>query len=62
MPNSVTSLNQTPIFEWYVVRRGSNVEYQKGIICLEEIGLCVHNMIIILDSIVTIIEGAYMTT
>ena len=29
MSNSVPSLAQTPIFEWYVVRYGSKNRYQK---------------------------------
>ena len=29
VPHLVTSLNQPPNFEWYVVRRGSENEYQK---------------------------------
>jgi hypothetical protein len=31
VPNSVTHLNQIPIFEWCVVRCGSKNGYQKGI-------------------------------
>ena len=47
-PNSVTFLNQTPIFEWYVVVRfGSNDICQKGM-CIKEIGLCVQTMITIM--------------
>ena len=38
VPNSVTYFNWTPIFEWYVVGRGSKNKYQ--------------NMITILDSVV----------
>ena len=38
MPNSVISVNLTPIFEWYVVRCGSKNGYQEDM-CLEEIGL-----------------------
>ena len=29
MPNSITSLNRTPIFEWYVVRCEFKNGYQK---------------------------------
>ena len=36
---SVTSLDQIPIFEWYVVRGGCKNRHQKGIKCLKEIGL-----------------------
>ena len=42
VPNSV---NQLPIFEWCVVRCGSKNGYQKGIICLSEIGICAQNII-----------------
>ena len=38
MPNSITYLDQTPIFEWYLVRCGSKNRYQKDM-CIEEIGL-----------------------
>ena len=37
-PNSVTYLNQTPLFEWYMVRcdfKNNNITYM----CLKEIGL-----------------------
>ena len=36
---ALSSLNQTPIFEWYVVRCGSKIEYET-IMYLKEIGLC----------------------
>ena len=40
MPNSTTYLNQTPIFEWYVVRCGSkNIYHSRLNMCIEEIGL-----------------------
>ena len=56
VPNLVTCLNHTPIFQWYVVRCGSKNRYQKGIMCLKEIGLHV------LDLIVNKIKGGtYMT-
>ena len=34
-----SELNQTPRFEWYVVRCGSKNEHRKDM-CLREIGLC----------------------
>ena len=55
----VTYLNWTPIFRLYVIRRGSYNEYQKGV-SSKEIGLCTHNMMTILGSIVNIGE-TYMT-
>jgi hypothetical protein len=45
VPNSVTHLNQIPIFEWCVVRCGSKNGYQKGIIGLSEIGIRAQNII-----------------
>lgn len=52
-------LNQTPIFERYVVRCVSKNEYQKDI-HLKDIGLCAQNMISIPSSIVDIIgRGVY---
>ena len=38
MPNSVTHLIWTPIFEWYVARCGSKNGYKKDM-CLKEIAL-----------------------
>jgi len=40
-------LIRTPIFEWFVVWRGSINGCQKEM-CLKEIGLCAQNMITIL--------------
>ena len=51
IPDSNTTIIWTRIFEWYVVRCGSKNGYQKGIMCLKEIGLRAQNMIIILGSI-----------
>ena len=48
MPNSITYLHQTPIFEWYVARCGPKNGYQKDIMCLKEIGLRAQNMLTIL--------------
>ena len=59
MPNNlVTYLNQIPI---YVVWCGSNNGYQKGIMCLKEIGIHAQNMITVLGTIVNITGGTYMT-
>jgi hypothetical protein len=52
----VTYLNQTPIFEWYVIRWGSKNAYWKDM-CSKKIGLCGQNMITILGSIVNMIGG-----
>ena len=54
MPNLVTSLNWTHIFECDVVRCGSKNGIQKDK-CLKEIELGAQNMIIILGSIVNIV-------
>ena len=51
IPDSNTTIIWTPIFEWYVVRCGFKNRYQKGIMCLKEIGLRAQNMISILGSI-----------
>ena len=44
MPNLITYLTCTPIFEWYVVWCGYKNEYKKDM-CLKEIGLHAQNMI-----------------
>ena len=54
--------NWTPIFEWYVVGWGYKNMHQKGMICYNEIGLHAQNMLTILDSILNVIGGTYMTT
>ena len=59
MPNSVTYLNGTPIFEWWVVRCEYKNNYQKHM-CLKEVGLCAQILLAILGSIVNIIGGAYV--
>ena len=41
-----TYLNQTPTFEWYVVRYGSQDGHQKGM-CYKKIGLCAQNLLTI---------------
>ena len=51
MPNSVSDLNQTPIFEWYVVKIGSKNGYQNEA-CFRETRWHVENMITSLGSIV----------
>ena len=57
MPNSITYLNLTHVFEWHQVRCGSKNKCQKDITCLKEFGLHAQNMITILDSIVSINGG-----
>ena len=58
VPDSVTFLIRTPIFEWYVDWYGSKNKYQKGT-CSKEIGLYSY-MITILGSIVHIIGRTYL--
>ena len=60
LPNLVTYLNQTPIFEWCVARIGSKNGYPKDM-SLEEIRLHAENMMTILGSTINIIGGTYMT-
>ena len=59
-PYLVAFLTKTPIFEWYVVRCGSKNGYQKHM-CFKEIGLCAHDLITILSSIVSLNGGICMT-
>ena len=54
MPNSITSLDQTPMFESYVNKCDSNNGYQNGV-CLREIGPHAQNMLSIIGSIFNII-------
>ena len=61
MSNSITCLNQTPIYKCYVVRCGSKSRYQQNK-CLNVIGLHVQSVISILGLIVHIIGRIYMTT
>jgi hypothetical protein len=49
------------MFDLHVVRCGSKVIHQKYM-CLKEIGLCDDNMLTILESMVNMIGGTYMTT
>ena len=58
MPNSVTYLDQTPIFKRYVVIVAPD---QKGIMCFKETGLRTQNMMTILSSIANMVGGTYMT-
>ena len=60
MLDSVTYLNRTPIFEWYMVRFGSKDGHQKDI-CLKEIGLRAQTIITVLGSVVNLLGGTYMT-
>ena len=61
-PNANIAIMWTPIIEWYIVRCGSKNGYQKHM-CLKVIGLCDHNILTILGSIVVyMIGGTYMTT
>ena len=60
VPNLVTCLNKTPLFEWYMVRCGSKNGYQKDT-CLKETGLHVQSMIIIPGFIVNMTVDTYMT-
>ena len=56
VPDTVTYLNKTPIFEWYVgVAPRTNFEKT----CLKESELHAQNMIIILGSIVNIMGDLY---
>ena len=60
-PNSVNYLNQTPIFEWCLLRCDSKNRHQKGIMSSGEIGLRVQNLLTTLGSIVNIIGEARIT-
>ena len=50
-----------PIFEWYVVSHGSKSGHQKDM-SSKESRLRAQNMLPILDPIVKMIRGAYVTT
>ena len=52
--NSVTSLNWTPLFEWYVIRCGSNTGYQKDK-CIKETEVRAPNILTIIRSTMNII-------
>ena len=56
---SVTYLNQTPTFEWCVLRCGSKNGHQ-NYMCLSEVGFCALNLFTIIGSIVRIIGGTHM--
>jgi hypothetical protein len=51
VPNSVTYLNRTPIFDCYVVWCSSKNIYMKDT-CLKEFGMCVETTVIILGLII----------
>ena len=53
-------LNQIPIFERYVVQRGSKGKHHEET-CLKEIGLCFRIIIPTLRSIVKAIERTYVS-
>ena len=55
-PNYVNYLNQTPIFEWWVVRYRSWIRHQKDM-CSKEIVLHTQNFLTILGWLVNIIGG-----
>ena len=57
---SITFFIRTHAFDRYVVRCGSKNGFQKDM-SLKEIGLGAQNTITILESIVNIIVGTYMT-
>jgi hypothetical protein len=61
VPDSNISIIRTLIFEWYVVRCGSENGQQKYI-CSKQIGLCAQDMLAVLGSIGNVIAGTYMTT
>ena len=58
----VTFSDHTPIFERSVVRCGSKNGQQKGIMCLEESGLCAKCLLIVLGSIAMIGENRPLVT
>ena len=59
VPNLVTYLDKTPIFDWCVIRCGSKNGHQKKK-CLKEIGLHAQYLLTILGPIVSIIWGTYL--
>ena len=56
VPNLITYLTCTPIFEWYLVWCGYKNEYKKDM-CLKEIGLHAQNMITIVSLTINMIGG-----
>ena len=52
-------LNQTPIFEWSVIRRGFKNGYQKDNMCLKVIGLCTQNMLTIISLTINMMGRTY---
>jgi hypothetical protein len=59
-PDSDIYLNETPTFEWWVVRFRIKNGHQKEM-CSKEIGLQAQNVLTILSSIVNTIGGTYVT-
>ena len=59
MPNLVTYLNLSPIFEWWAVRPRTKNGHHKDL-CSEESRLRAQNLSTILGSIVNIIGGGPM--
>ena len=59
MPDLITHLNRTPIFEWHVVWCIYQMGYQKDM-PLIEIGLRDQHMISIIGSIVNMVDETYM--
>lgn len=61
MPNLVTYLHWTPMFECWVVRCKSKNKYHKDMSLKEINRLRTQNLLTMLDSIVNIFEGTYVT-
>ena len=61
VPNSNTTIIQTPILDWYVVKCGSKNRHQKDM-CSKYIGSLAQNMLTILGSKVNMIVGTCMIT
>lgn len=61
VPSLVTYLNRPPMFEWYVIRCASKRKCRRKDVCVTWVGLRAQNMTSILNSIVNVIEGTYMT-
>ena len=53
-------LIELPIFDWYVVQRGSKIKHHKDA-CLKEIGLHLQIQKTILHTIVSAIGGTYIS-
>jgi hypothetical protein len=59
VPKSNTTIIWTPLFEWYVVRCGSQNKHQRDM-CFKEIGLNVEIEATTLGTIVNMIGGIYL--